>query len=73
MVENIIRMWVNTFRVPDKILTNNGEKLNNKELCHMNENLNIELLATAAGSPWSNGICERQNAVVGHMIDKTKG
>ena len=72
MVENVIRMWVNTFRVPDKILTNNGGEFNNEGLCDVSENLNTEVLATAAESPWSNGICERHNAVIGHMIDKIK-
>ena len=31
VVENLIRMWVNTFGVPDKILTDNGEEFNNEE------------------------------------------
>ena len=44
----------------------------NEELRDMSENLNTEVLATAAESPWSNGICERHNAVIGHMIDKIK-
>ena len=64
VVENIIKMWVNTFGVPDKILTDNGGEFNNEELCDMSENLNTEVLATAAESPWSNGICERHNAVM---------
>ena len=55
-----------------KILTDNGGEFNNKELRDMNENLNTEVLATAAESPWSNGICERHNVVIGHMIDKIK-
>ena len=72
VVENVIRMWVNTFGVPDKILTDNGGEFNNEELHDMSENLNTEVLATAAESPSSNGICERHNAVIGHMIDKIK-
>ena len=72
VVENIIRMWVNTFGVPDKMLTDDGGEFNNEELHDMSENLNTEVLAKAAESPWSNGICERHNAVIGYMIDKIK-
>ena len=58
-------MWVNTFGVPDKILTDHGGEFNNnEELCDMSENLNTEVLATAAESPWSKGICKRHNAVL---------
>ena len=52
-------MWANTFGVPDKILTDNRGEFNNEELHDMSENLNTEGLATAAESPWSNGICNR--------------
>ena len=72
VVENIIGMWVNTFGVPDKILTDNGGEFNKEELRDMSENLNTEVLATAAESPCSNGICERHNTMIGHMIDKIK-
>ena len=47
---------MNTFQVPDKILTDNGGEINNEELRDMSENLNTEVLATAAESPWSNSI-----------------
>ena len=32
--------------------------------------LNIEVKTTAAEAPWSNGITERHNALIGSMIDK---
>ena len=56
VVENIIRMRMNTFGVSDKILTDNGGEFNNEELHDMSENLNTEVLAKTAESPWSNGI-----------------
>ena len=67
VVENGIRMWVNTFGVTD-----NGGEFNNEKLCDMSENLNTEVLATAAESPWSTGICERHSALIGNMTDKIK-
>jgi hypothetical protein len=36
----------------------------------MGNNLNTEVTTTAAESPWSNGICERHNAVIGNMVKK---
>ena len=37
------------------------------ELC---ESFNIFVMTTAAESPWSNGLCERHNAVLGSMLNK---
>ena len=34
---------------------------------NMSENLNIEIMTTAA---WSNGVCERHNAVIGDMVTR---
>ena len=36
----------------------------------MGEQLNINIKATAAESPWSNGIVEKQNGVIGNMMEK---
>ena len=36
----------------------------------MSENLNIEIMTTAAESPQWNGACERHNAVIGDMVTK---
>ena len=71
VVENIIRMWVNSYGVPDKILTDNGGEFNNEGSRDMSENLNTEVLATAAESPWSNGISKRHNAVIDKIKDES--
>ena len=34
----------------------------------MSENLNTEIMTMAAESLWSNGVCERHNAVIGDMV-----
>ena len=70
IVENFIMHWVNKFGVPDKILSDNGGEFNNADLRDMGENLNTEVLTTPAESPWSNGICERHNAVISDMLKK---
>ena len=70
IVEAVIKGWVSTFGVPGRILSDNGGEFNNREMQDMAENLNTEVLTTAAESPWSNGICERHNAVIGGMVTK---
>ena len=70
IVEAVLRFWVNTFGVPDRILTDNGGEFNNRDMQDMAENLNTEVMTTAAESPWSNGVCERHNAVIGQMVTK---
>ena len=37
----------------------------------MAEKFNITVLTTAAESPWSNGLCEKHNGIIGDMIHKT--
>ena len=36
----------------------------------MSDHLNIFIHSTAGESPWSNGITERHNAILGNMINK---
>ena len=40
------------------------------DLC---EKMNIVVKTTAAESPWSNGLVERHNAVIGENMNKTLG
>ena len=42
----------------------------NTEFLELCEHFNIVILTTAAESPWSNGLCERHNAVLADMLDK---
>jgi hypothetical protein len=70
IVEAILLNWINIFGVPDRILFDNGGEFNNQDMLDMGNNLNTEVTTTAAESPWSNGICERHNAVIGNMVKK---
>ncbi|KAK3870996.1 hypothetical protein Pcinc_023829 [Petrolisthes cinctipes] len=53
-----------------KFLTDNEREFNNAEMWALGEAFNIKVMATAAESPWSNGVCERQNAVIGDIVRK---
>ena len=39
----------------------------------MTERLEMEMLSTAADSPWSNGICERMVGMMKEGLKKVKG
>ena len=62
--------WIAIFGAPSKILTDNGCEFNNSEMHELDEAFNIKVMATAAESPWSNGCCERLNAVIGDSVRK---
>ena len=58
------------FGSPSKCFSNNGGEFNNSELKELCDMYNVRLICTAAESPFSNGICERSNAVLGSSVDK---
>ena len=62
--------WIAIFGAPTKILSDNGCEFNNSHMRELGEKFNIEVLTTAAESPWSNGVCERLNAVIGDTVSK---
>ena len=72
IIEAIMRYWIALFGAPKKILTDNEGEFNNNEFRSMGENFNIEVMCTAAESPWSNGVCERLNAVLKDNVLKIK-
>lgn len=61
--ETIIRTlsdgWFALFGAPSKILSDNGGEFQNEKVRKLTERWNIKMLATAAESPWSNGLCEK--------------
>ena len=70
VVDNIFKMWISLFGCSKKILSDNGGEFNNKLLCELGQLLNTHILCTSAESPWSNGITERHNGIIGNMVDK---
>ena len=71
IVDAILKMWIAYFGSPRKFLADNGGEFANSEYRSMCESLNIEMMKTAAESPWSNGVCERHNAVIKESVLKT--
>ena len=70
MIEGIFKIWISIFGTAGKFLVDNGGEFDNEDFKSMRENLNIRICTTAAESPWSNGLVERHNAVLGNMLTK---
>ena len=70
IIESIFKFWIGLFGSPHAILSDNGCEFQNEAMRELGELLNIEVKTTAAEAPWSNGITERHNALIGDMIDK---
>ena len=62
--------WISRFDAPHKLLSDNGGEFNNVDMRQLGEYFNMEIMTTAAQSPWSNGIRERQNALIGDLVNK---
>ena len=70
IVDKFFMHWISLFGCPKKLLSDNGREFNNALFREMAELLSVELLSTAAESPWSNGITERHNALIGQIVIK---
>ena len=70
IIDLIFKHWIALFGTPNRFLSDNRGKFNNELYKEMAELLNIEVLSTAGESPWSNGITERHNAIIGNMLER---
>ena len=64
-----LKHWVAIFGTPTFLSDNRGE-FTNELFREMGKQFNINIKSTAAESPWSNDIVEKQNGVIGNMIEK---
>ena len=70
ILKSFLLSWISMFGAPQKLLTDNGGEFNNDEMRQVGDSFNIKIMTTAAESPWSNGVCERLNAVIGDIVRK---
>ena len=70
IIKGIFLSWISFFGAPSKFLSDNGGEFNNCEMRELGEQFNIKIMTTSAESPWSNGVCERLNAVLGRSVQK---
>ena len=71
MIDAIMKTWISYFGQPKRFLADNGGEFLNEDYREMCEMFNIEESKTAAESPWSNGVCERHNAIIKESVRKT--
>ena len=70
IVKAILNSWISVYGPSDKYLTDNGGEFVNDDLISLAESFGINIKTTGAEAPWSNGLVERHNRVLGEMLDK---
>lgn len=71
IADKIMSLWIGSGMGPPKrFLADNSGEFANEIFRDMCANLNIDVMNTAAYSPWQNGICERNHAVVDDCVAK---
>lgn len=70
VIDKIMKCWIAVFGVMECILTDNGGEFNSDEMREVCSILHVEICTTAAESPFQNGLCERNHAVIDSMLLK---
>ena len=70
IVDKIMTNWITMFGKPQQFLVDNGGEFNNSLMVELSDCLGTEVLSTSSESPWSNGITEKHNALIGSMATK---
>ena len=72
IITYVLKCWISIFGSPQLLLCDMGREFNNEDYREMGEKLNTSVKSTAAESPWSNGVNERHNGLIGEMVTKTR-
>ena len=71
VIDKIMTCWIGAaFGVMESVVTDNGGEFSSAEMREVCSILNVEKVATAAESPFQNGLCERNHGVVDNMLSK---
>ena len=68
VVKAFMTHWVRYFQKPSEIITDNGTEFTGSVIMEAMSKLDIKVNTTAAYSPWSNSICERNHALVDNIL-----
>ena len=68
----IIDNWIAYFGIMHGIFSDNGGEFRNDELREVASVLNFSIQTTAADSPFQNGLCEKNHAIVDLILSKLK-
>ena len=72
IIKMFLKYCISLFGSPNTIFSESGGEFVSKEFIDFCENFNMKIKATAAEAPWSNGICERHNAIITDIILKVR-
>ena len=64
-----MKKWISYFGVPGAILNDNGGEFTADEVKEAKALLNIVDITTAAESPWQNGLCEKNHALIDNILE----
>ena len=71
VVQAFMLGWLGSgYGIPEGILVDNGGEFTAEEIQEMTSVLNIKVNTTASNSPFSNGLCEKNHAIVDNMLEK---
>lgn len=70
ILKAIFKCWIALFGAPSEFFSDNGGEFNNSQMRELCDLYNVKFMCTAAESPFSNGICERSNAIIGNSVRK---
>lgn len=70
IMEALMYGWFQIFGAPAKMLSDNGGEFQNEKMRVMTERWNIHIFTTAAESPWSNGLCEKNVGLIKESLRK---
>ena len=70
VIDKFFTIWIAIFGPPQRILSDNGGEFVSLAFESLCESFDMLQLTTAAESPFSNGVCERHNSLIGEMTEK---
>lgn len=70
VIDKIMEKWIGYFGVMRCILNDNGGEFTGNEIKEVKDILNVVDLTTGAESPWMNGLCEKNHALVDSMLER---
>ena len=65
-----MRKWLPYYGTMKAILNDNGGEFTGEEVREVKSLLNVSDLHNGAESPWQNGLCEKNHALVDIMLDR---
>ena len=70
IISKTSQLWISVYGLPEKFLSDNGGEFANDYFTNMCKAMNINFKLTSTEPPWSNALAERQNLILGDILDR---